>query len=343
MTQISLATDVEHKLWDDYVLSHTRGTFCHLYGWKRVIVASCGFKPFYLKAIGDQGDLVGVLPLFEQKSTLFGHILVSTPFCMYGGALANSPEIHELLEKEAVRIAEELHVDYLELRSKFAISHTNLIEKSVHSYFVKPLSDSEEQVLLDIKKKQRAVVRHSLKNGLTARVDKDVDTLYDIYAISVRNLGTPVFPKSLFTNLTKEFGNDVDILTVEHDKKAISSVMNFYFNGMAMPYYGGGLSDARAFKSNDFMYYNLMLHAVKRGCASFDFGRSKNNSGPYKYKASWGIEPTPIYHYYHLVKARELPNLSPTNPKYELMINVWKKLPVGLSKLVGPLLSKYLG
>lgn len=343
---ITIATREDAAAWDDYVNAHSDGSFCHLFGWNTVIVDGLGHTGHYLKNTDAQGNIVGVLPLIEMKSRLFGHTLCSTPFCMYGGAIADNHEIQCALENEAKNIANRLQVDYLELRYQQQQSHlqtADFSEKSVHSYFEKPLADDNDAILLSIKKKQRAVVRHSLKNELETKIDRDLDTLYHIYSTSVRNLGTPVFPKKLFQALLDEFGDNVDILSVFDNQKPISSVMSFYYKDLVMPYYGGGLAEARASKSNDHMYYQLMCHAKQKGKSVFDFGRSKNDSGAFKYKRTWGIEPTPLFHYFHLVKAQELPNLSPNNPKYQLMISLWQKLPLRVSQILGPMLSKYLG
>lgn len=339
--QVKKLPTSEHKAWDDYVNKHAEGTFFHLSGWKTVLENSFSFPCHYLVAKTDE-KIAGVLPLTEQKSMLFGHALISNPFCVYGGVLADSDEIKHQLEEAASKLAEQLNVDYLELRYKTK-QKNQLIEKSAHSYFIKPLADNDEENLLAIKKKQRAVVRHSLKNELVTDVNKNIDDFYQIYSTSVRNLGTPVFSKKYMKNLVDAFGDKVDILSVKKDGKTISSVMNFYYKNEVLPYYGGGLFEARALKSNDHMYYKLMCHATEKGCTSFDFGRSKNDSGAYKYKRTWGIEPQPLYHYYHLVKANDIPNLSPNNPKYQMFIKLWQKLPLKISQLIGPHLSKYLG
>ena len=341
MIEVKYISENEAAAWDKYVKKNPRASFCHRYGWKRIIENAIGHKCYYVAAF-DGNEITGVLPLSHAKSLLFGNVLASTAFCMYGGAVADSDDIEKALIDEACELAENLNVDYLELRYNRKIE-TNLLEKSAHSYFVKELAENDEQILAEIKKKQRAVVRHSLKNQLTFRVDNDLDTLYRIYSTSVRNLGTPVFSKRLFATLLHEFKEDVDILTVEQDGKALSSVMNFYHKNTVMPYYGGGLFEARQTKSNDFMYYQLMCHARNKGCHTFDFGRSKNESGAFKYKATWGIEAQDLYHYYYLVKAKSLPNLSPNNPKYQRFIKMWQKLPLKLSQLIGPFLSKYLG
>ncbi len=338
---ISVCQPEQYSDWDNYIKSHLEGTFFHLSGWKKIMEKSFSFNCPYLVAEANQ-KIVGLLPLVEVKSFLFGHSLTSLPFCVFGGALADTPEIKTALEKKACDIAEELGVDYLELRYKTEQKNDFLV-KSVHSYFTTELNDGHDEILLSIKKKQRAVVRHSLKNELTVDVNKDINDFYHIYSTSVRNLGTPVFSKKYMQNILTEFPDCSDILAVSHNGKTISSVMNFYYKDQVLPYYGGGTVEARHLKSNDHMYYKLMCHAFDRGCKLFDFGRSKNDSGPYKYKKTWGMEPQPIFHYYHLVKATELPNLSPNNPKYALFIKLWQKLPLKVSQIIGPFLSKYLG
>lgn len=341
--------ELQNELWDRFVDDTASGTFFHLSGWKRVIEKVYKHKCHYIYAIEKQStsgqeNILGVLPLVEQKSKLFGHALISTPFCVYGGVASDSEDVMTYLETEAIKIANDLGVDYLELRYPFSRNNPALTEKCAHSSFGWALADDEEAILAKIKKKQRAVVRHSVKNELSWRADDDVSTAYDVYSESVRNLGTPVFSKHYFLALKQEFGDQCDVLTVESNSKPVSSVLNFYYKKQVLPFYGGGLHSARALKSNDFMYYQLMCHAkLKKAADFFDFGRSKDESGAFKYKRSWGMEPVALHYQFHLVKAQELPNLSPNNPKYKFFINMWQKLPVWLSRSIGPYLSKYLG
>jgi len=339
---IETLTTENFSKWDEYVKSHQQGTFFHLSGWQSVIQKSFNHSCYFLMAKEGE-EICGVLPLVEVKSLLFGHALVSTPFCVYGGVLSNSDDIKKALEKKAIELSESLAVDYLELRYKNE-QHNNMLLKQGHSYFGCEIGVDNEQILASVKKKQRAVIRHSLKNDLTHNVTKNVKEFYFLFSQSYRNLGTPIFKKAFFQNLLDEFKADVDILVV-NDKSNFPSnaVMNFYFNETVLPYYGGGNAGARFIKSADYMYYQVLCHANDKGCKWYDFGRSKNDSGPFKYKKNWGMEPKPLYYYYHLVKAKELPNLSPNNPKYKMFINLWQKLPLKLSQFLGPFLSKYLG
>ena len=336
-------SEQETKRWDQFVSDCEQGTFFHLSGWRRVIESVYSHPSHYLYAERN-GNIVGVLPLVEQRSKLFGHALISTPFCVYGGVAADDDSAMLFLEDAAIALAESLSVEYLELRYPFERENSKFTEKCAHSTFGVELAADDEAILAAVKKKQRAVIRHSLKNNLSWRVDSDVDTAYDIYSESVRNLGTPVFPSRYFKALKEEFGDKCDVLTVEHEGKPVSSVLSFHFKDTVLPYYGGGTVAARGLKSNDYMYYQLMCHSkAHRRATFFDFGRSKDDSGAYKYKRSWGMEPIPLHYQFRLVKGKELPNLSPNNPKYQLLIKAWKKMPVWMSRLIGPFLSRYLG
>ena len=334
-------TSAISQQWDDYVNKHPEGSFFHLSSWVNVIANSFKHKSYYLYAIKNN-VITGVLPLVEVKSVLFGHALVSTPFCVYGGAISNSSEVTRALETKATEIATSLQVDYLELR--YQTEQDNQLQlKTLHTSFGCTLPESADAMLLAIKKKQRAVIRHSLKNELQI-CDGDLSQFYKILSISYRNLGTPIFTQKYFKNLVEEFNDKVKISLVKDAQgKVLSGVMTFYFGDQVIPYYGGGIPESRQKKSMDFMYFNLMKSAIDNGLNWFDFGRSKNESGPYKYKLNWGMTPKPLFYYYYCVRANELPNLSPNNPKYKYFIKMWQKLPLKISQLLGPFLAKNLG
>ena len=331
-------------LWDAYVDSHAQGSFCHLSGWHSICKNVFGHTPHYLLA-EQNGQIVGLLPLVEQKSRLFGHALISTPFCVYGGILADSDVIRLAIEQEALNLAHQLGVDFIELRDRYAVEANSPWQLHCkHVTIGCDLGDDPEAILAAVKKKQRAVIRQSMKNDLSFSTAEELSTCYNIYSESVRNLGTPVFTSALFPALKQTFGERCETLIVKDGNGTpVSGVLSFYYKNEVMPYYGGGLFAARALKSNDFMYFQLMCHARDRGFTRFDFGRSKLDSGSYLYKKHWGMEDEALHYRIALIKATALPNLSPNNPKYQLLIKTWQKLPVFVSRLIGPMLSKYLG
>ena len=339
--QIRSVSESDAETWDDYVLAHPQGTFFHRYGWKRLIESTYRYPGHYLLA-ERAGRPCGVLPLGEVKHLLFGHALISVPFCVYGGVLADDQAVREALESRAIELARERGVDHLETRNEQPVRDDWLRKDGLYVTFKRAISEDHDANMSAIPRKQRAMVRKGIKAGLVGELDDGVDNLYQAYSESVRNLGTPVFPKDHFRAIRAEFGDDVDVVTVRHEGQVVASVMNYYFRDQVLPFYGGGISAARGLAANDFMYWEVMRRAVERGCRIFDFGRSKIDTGSYRFKKHWGFEPTPLSYEYFLVRASEMPDLNPNNPKYRLFINAWKKLPVGISRAIGPWLARGL-
>ena len=150
-------------------------------------------------------------------------------------------------------------------------------------------------------------------------------------------------PRRFFERLIEVFGDDCEVLTVSENGRPISSVLSYFFRGRVLPYYTGSRRDARSSGANDLMYWALMRRAVERGCATFDFGRSKIGTGPYNFKRNWGFEPRPIAHQYRLLKAHQLPNVNPTNPRYAVLIEAWRQLlPTPVANAISPMLSRSL-
>lgn len=332
----------EERDWDEYVRAAPRGTFFHLAGWRRVIERAFGHATYYLAARQD-GRIVGVLPLTHVKSRFFGNALIANAFCVYGGPLAGSEAALSALDAEALRIMGQLRARYLEYRTIVPLHQDWPRKAELYVTFHRPLAATAEANLKAIPRKQRAMVRKGIASGLRSEIDDDVGRLHHAYAESVRNLGTPVFSKSYFRVLKEEFQDSADIVTVVHGGTVLASVLNFYFKDEVLPYYGGGTAAARTLAANDFMYWEVMRRAVERGCRVFDFGRSKVGTGSYDFKRFWGFEPTPLVYEYRLSAGAEIPDVNPLNPKYRLFAQAWRRMPLGLSKLLGPMIVRNIG
>ena len=332
--------DTDRAAWNAFVHEHADGTFFHLAEWQDVLTRAFGHRTHYL-LVEHLGEIRGVLPLAQVRSLLFGNALVSTPFCVYGGIVALDDAAQDALEKAASDLATRLHVDYLEMRNRRR-RHPAWPCKDLYVTFRKEISVDSEQNMLAIPRKQRAMVRKGIKEELRAEIDETVDRHYEMYSESLRNLGTPVFAKRYLEILKNVFGDACDIVTIVKGDRAVASVLNFYFRDEVLPYYGGGTRLARAVAGNDFMYWQVMEHARRKGCRIFDYGRSKRGTGAFDFKTYWGFEPEPLYYEYFLVKRKRLPNLSPTNPQFGRAIGLWRRMPLWLTQILGPRVAKYL-
>jgi len=339
---IKTLDDSSIQQWDDFVENTPSATFFHKAGWKEVIEKAFGHKTYFLYT-ENQGKITGILPLVHIKSFLFGNSLSSCAFCVYGGIVAEDQETYQQLDKKACELAEELGVDHLEMRNQTQLTPDRPY-KELYVTFRKELEDDEEKNMLAIPRKQRAVIRKGIKAGLSSEIDTEIDRFYQAYSQSVRNLGTPVFAKKYFSILKQVFKDQCEILTVvDKNGQLIASVMSFYFKDEVSPYYGGGTEHARAVQGNDFMYWEVMRRAVARGIKIFDYGRSKEGTGSYRFKKHWGFQPKPLFYEFHLVKSDSIPDINPLNPKYQIFIAAWKRLPLAVSQAVGPWLAKDLG
>ena len=328
--------------WDAFVLACPQATFFHRAGWQNIVRKVFGHQTYFLY-VEEDGCIQGVLPLGHVNSWLFGTSLTGLPFAVYGGVAANSTLVAEALENEAQRIAKELGVAHLELRNVNA-RHPDWPTQDLYVTFRKEILPDEEANMLAIPRKQRAMVRKGIKNNLVSQIDLDVDRFFSMFADNVHRHGTPAMPKKYFKALQAEFGADCEILTVcTAEGKPLSSVLSFYFRDEVLPYYAGDDESARDYAANDFKYWELMRRACARGLKVFDYGRSKQGTGPYAFKKNWGFEPTPLHYEYCLYKRDSIPQNNPNNGKYKLMISVWRRMPLSLANWLGPFVVRNLG
>jgi FemAB-related protein (PEP-CTERM system-associated) len=328
--------------WDAFVDSMPDGTFCHRAAWARIIAAAFGHRTHYVFAERD-GVITGVLPLVHVHTLLFGNSLISTPFCVYGGVLAADVESAAALEAHSIDLMHRTGAHVLEMRDRQVTDGDWTRRSDLYVTFRKKIEANHEHNMKAIPRKQRAMVRKGIQNGLTSVCHRDTAVLHRVYAESVRNLGTPVFSRRYFDILVDVFGESVDVVTVLDAGQPIASVMNFYFRDEVWPYYGGGTAAARHRAGNDFMYWEVMRRAADRGFRLFDFGRSKVGTGAHAFKHNWGFVPTPMSYRYRLAPGAAIPDINPLNPKYRLFIAVWKHLPLPVANLLGPPIVRGLG
>jgi FemAB-related protein (PEP-CTERM system-associated) len=328
--------------WEAFVGACAQATFFHRIGWKEVLETCFGHRTHYLLA--ERGEeLVGVLPLAEVKSFLFGHALVSLPFCAVAGVAASDEEVVRELHRSAHELAQKRGVQHLEVRNPVP-REAEWPRQDLYASFRKAILPEVEANMLAIPRKQRAMVRKGIKNGLIGRIDGNVDAFFSLYAENVHRHGTPPLPKRYFEALQRVFGADAEVLVVtDAHGKPVSGVFSFYFKDEVLPYYAGDALAARELAANDFKYWELMRRACERGIKVFDYGRSKRGTGPYDFKKNWGFEPAPLAYEYRLYRRERIPENNPLNPKYRAMIALWKRLPVPVANFVGPHLVKSLG
>ena len=336
------ARPADEGAWERFVAACPEATFFHRFGWRRLLEHQLRHRTHYLVAERG-GALAGVLPLAQVHSLLFGHSLSSLPFCVYGGAACGDPAARTALHQAAAALAEDLQVDHLELRNRTP-TEPQWPRQDLYVTFRKVLDADPDANLAAIPRKQRAMVRKGMKAGLHSAVEEDVGNFFALYADNVHRHGTPALPRRWFSALLAEFGADTEVLTVFDPHGApVSSVLAFRFRDEVLPYYAGDRPQARELAANDFKYWELMRLACARGIKVFDYGRSKQGTGSFSFKKNWGFEPKPLHYEYCLYKRDSVPQNNPNNAKFKLLIETWRRLPIGMANWLGPHIVRSLG
>ncbi len=342
--RIRLFTEGDREQWDRYV-DHSSSSACyHLIGWKDVIERSFGHKTFYLLAENSENEVKGILPLVNLKSFMFGNFMVSLPYLNYGGICSEDSEIQDLLLKEAIKIAEREKVEHIELRHTTNVSDKLPVKTSKVTMKL-GLPSNPEELWKSFSSNLRRKIRRPTKEGFYWRLgrEEELDGFYTIFAANMRDLGTPVYAKKFFQNILREFPKLTWICTVKtKEHKPIASAFLFGFKDSLEIPWVSSLRSYNHYYPNLLLYWNILKFACESSYKVFDFGRSTVGEGTYKFKEQWGAKPVQLYWHYWVKKGRPLPELNPDNPKYRSMIFIWQRLPVSLTKLIGPPIVKNL-
>ena len=292
------------------------------------------------------GAIVGLLPLNLIHSPLFGRALVSSGFAVDGGIIADDAVAVEALASRAIALATSWSAPTVELRGGRAPAAGYVEKSGVYLGFTRSLAEDDEAELLRIPRKHRAEVRKGLANDFEFRVGRDDamrEAFYALYCRSVHNLGTPVFPRAMFEAVLDAFGEDAEIGAVYHQDRPLSAILSLVHGDAYMPYWQGADGEARQARANEVAYFRLMGRARARGCAIFDFGRSKVGTGPALWKKSWGFEGERLAYHVHAAPGHEPRDINPLSPQYRRKIALWKALPNGVADRLGPWIARGLG
>ena len=327
--------------WDRFVRSSPDGTPFHLTAWKRVVEEVFGHRPHYLVA-RSAGEIRALLPLFEVHGLRSGRCLSSVPYAVYGGICGSDTRSWAALLEAAGRLGTELRVRHVELRQ---LHHPlpDLPTRQPFATFTRELDPEPEVNLRAIPRKQRRMIRKGERGGFEARRGwESLREFHDVYAIDRRRLGAPPFPRRLFEAIRDRFGPAAELLSVWREGRLVAGVVSLFHEDRVLPYYGASLPEVRRLAANDYMYWELMRASCRAGYRVFDFGQSHSGTGTHAFKRHWGFEPEPISHQYVLVRSAAAPSRSPSDSSSRLAMEAWKRIPLPLTKWLGPAVIRWL-
>lgn len=276
------------------------------------------------------------------KSFLFGNRLISLGYLTEGGIEGRESQSQDSLLNEINQLAYQHKVDYIEFRGGIKPNVNNIIQRdNIYANFTKDFSDIDN-VLLSIPRKKRADVRHAIDNkDLEFTNSVSIDDFYHLFSIVQHQHGTPIHHKKYYKsfqdnqNLSQTYG-------VTHQGKIVAVCMVFFTETELIAYYGASDKNYLHLHIYDLMYYHLMMIAKEKNLI-FNFGRSKYQTGSFRYKELFGFEAKPTTHYIIPISNKKVPDLRANNPEFSKKIDLWRKMPLWLVNLIGSYILKQIG
>lgn len=337
------ADQSQFKRCDEFVAKANGASLYHLTDWCALVRGVFGHACYYFMAESPQGDIIGVLPVVRLKSKLFGDFMVSMPFFNYGGALGTTVEVEGALIRAAVDKARALGVQHMEFRDtrqrdEFAAVRTDKVA------MILPLPDDQDILWKKLGAKRRSQINRPLREGVEVKngAAELLEDFYRVFSHNMRDLGTPVYSKTLFADILQRFPDSAHIVTVYLHGKPVGGAFLMGFAGQLEIPWASTLRSVNSLGVNMLMYWEVLKYAMSRGYQTFDFGRSSVDSGTYRFKKQWGAEPKQLYWHYWLNDGQQMPGLTPSNPKYQLAIKAWQRLPLFVANRIGPFIVKNL-
>jgi len=329
--------------WNEFVKMHPESHCYHLAEWQRIIKSSFRLKSTYLYAVDENQKVCGVLPLVLSKSLLFGTFLTSIPFYNYSGVLADSDEVANALLDRAVEYSKKVGASHIEFRH-CKKSRLSLPEKTHKVRMVLELPEDSQVLLKGFKAKLRSQIKRAQRENMEVKFGRIelLKDFYEVFSMNMRDLGTPVWTSRIFKDILSLFPEHAKICMVYIEgKPAAAGFLIGYKEFLEIPS-ASSLREYNRLSPNMLLYWSVLEFGCKEGYKYFDFGRSSPEGGTYKFKKQWGAQPETLHWQYWLKNGQDLPELNPQNPKYQLMIRTWQKIPVPITKIIGPIISRNL-
>jgi FemAB-related protein (PEP-CTERM system-associated) len=335
MRVIPVAESGGADVWDAYVGPRATAV-TDLSAWRRVVGSTYGLRSWFLTAVEGERT-VGALGLYEARHPIFGHYLATAPFGNDGGFHFDGEAARDALLAEARTLADGLKVEYLVVRSREVALQAFQVDTHYQTAVI-DLSGGADTVWNErLDKKARNQVRKARKQGFRVSAGHSQRAAFhEVFHRHMRALGSPAHSARFYETIVEQLGERAEFFVVRDGEDLVAGALLFWVNGVAMNLHTVALKEYNRRVPGYLLYWRMIEAACERGCTQFDMGRSESDSSNIKFKLHWGPELLTLNYNYHLVRAKAVPDLDPRNPKYRLPILVWQRLPLALTKRLGP-------
>ncbi|MEW6246138.1 MAG: FemAB family XrtA/PEP-CTERM system-associated protein [Nitrospirota bacterium] len=340
-TEIVFCGPSHQPLWDGYVQQSAAATISHQFAWQSVIRDTYDHQTPYLMA--KEGETVkGIFPLVMVRG-FFDASLTSMPFMDYGGICADDQETAQALLDHAMRLMRERRCRALEIRQALPLVHVGTLRSDKASMLL-DLSGGIDTLWRSLPAKVRNQVRKAEKSGLTTIMGglELLDEFYKVFAVNMRDLGSPVHSRTFFRRMGTALGPQMRVILVRHGQHTVGGGVCLFFKDTMLVPWASSLREHFAKCPNNLLYWEAIQHGCKHGYRTFDFGRSSVGSGTFEFKKQWGARPLTLPWRLLTQDGGSGSTLSASDVKYRLLAEIWRRLPVSVSRVLGPRIRKHL-
>jgi FemAB-related protein (PEP-CTERM system-associated) len=326
--------------WDAYVSTCPTAGIYHRAGWAGVVQRAYGHVPVYLWARNGAGAVGGVLPLVLFRGALGGRSLISLPFLDEGGLCADDERTRDALWSAAEDVARRERATSIELRQREPTGLPLAPQGSKVSVML-DLARDPEAMWKRLDAKVRNQVRKATSSGLTSSWcgREGLDEFYAVFARNMRDLGSPVHGQRFFAAILEEFAGTARLLIVRDGARAVAGGVVMVFRDTVLVPWASSLREWRSRCPSNLLYWEVIRTACDKGLRWLDFGRSSPGSGTYRFKMQWGGREQRLH--WEGIAARERRSMvDADDPRYRWLIQAWQRLPVPVTRLIGPVLRK---
>lgn len=331
--------------WDDYVATHPRASVYHHSGWSQVLRETFRQEAWFLDLRDASGKLAGVLPMIRQPGPIIGSYMTSMPYFNYGGALADTAAGARELMERACEVARRRGCKYIEFRDTVACQGEWQVRTDKVTMIL-DLPPDAATLAGSIGSKLRSQVRRPDRErpATVAGGMELLDDFYDVFRRNMHSLGTPVYPRGFFAALLSRFPVQCRLVVIRSGETPMAA--GFLVTAgrtMEIPW-AACRDDAKQRGYNMKLYWECLSLAIASGCSRFDFGRTTVGSGTHKFKAQWGASPVQLYWHRRMLRRQEsnAGGRSDDGSMRRIVAAIWKKLPLPVANIAGPMISPRL-
>ncbi len=328
--------------WIDYLHEDDDADICHHPAWGKILVETFNIDSVLVVHRGD-GRIDGGVPLaiFDQMFT--GKAMISMPYLNYGGLLGGSDAVRGDIVGACREILASSGAKYMEFRHVGrSIGRLANQTKEHRVTFRMDVGRPADEILRGLRRQTRTRIRKIERSGMTSYYGQDrLDHFYKLFSVAMREHGTPVMPQRFFESVLEHLADHAKFMIAYKDNRPVGGKLVLMFKDRVTMVWGCYPHRYRDYLANYFLTWELIKKLADSPIRWLDFGRSPRKGGGFTYKSNWQPEFTPLYNDYLLSDQNEIPLLKPENPKFRLAINTWKRLPVWVTRQIGPRLAKY--